>query len=453
MEARADGRDPGTGPRVRRVREAILLVIVVPALLLLAAEGVVRLLGVDTEVIRSDRFRVGVPLWAADGANVSLVRDIYRQVLDNDLPAASAEWLNLFTAAPRVHYKLKPNVRARVSNTVNRREIARGLEVLIESDSRGFRTAERPWAKPPGAYRIVFLGDSTTFGWGVEAGERFSDLVETALNAEGEGRRFEAINLGLPGYTTHHALRLLDDIALRYEPDMLILSFGANDSREVPVAVKSMLRRPAWIDGLRGTLGRSALYRLLRKTILSLHNPFDRAAGGRGGGGAEGGPREAFVTPDEYGRNLEEIVGRAVERGARVVFLGLCCPRDYLAKMTAVGGRTNSPAIDGMYVLLDELDRVQAGLAYPELARHYEDLYGRELLKERRVLYVTSDTCHPNVLGHRILAEALMRRVFRGDLIQTPWQLPAPALKSVPPMVFPHFRRSVPDDALPDRSS
>lgn len=396
----------------KRIREALLLAVVIPGFLLGLAEIVVRLLGVETEIVKSDAFRIDIPVWAADETNVSLVREVYRQVLDSDLPLESAEWLTLFTEAPRVHYKMKAGLRARVTNTVNRREIERGLKVLMESSSRGFRTRETTWKKPPGTYRIVFLGDSTTFGWGVNAEERFSDLLEAKLNAAGSGPRVEAINLGIPGYTTHHALRLLERDALRYEPDLLVLSFGANDSREVPVSIKKMLRRSPWLDGLKGLLGRSRLYRLIRKTVLSLHNPFDRAASARGGDGA----REAFVTLNEYARNLEAIIDRAGDRGARVVLMGLCCPQDYLAKMTAVGKRKNVPAFDGMFVLLQEIESIRRGAEYPELARYYEDLYGRESLAERRLLYVTSDTCHPNVLGHRILAEALTQRAFSQGL-------------------------------------
>ena len=40
----------------------------------------------------------------------------------------------------------------------------------------------------------------------------------------------------------------------------------------------------------------------------------------------------------------------------------------------------------------------------------------REMLEGRRLLYVTSDTCHPNRLGHQILAEALFERIFMSRL-------------------------------------
>jgi lysophospholipase L1-like esterase len=398
--------------RVKAVLGAVLLVVVLPVLIFLLLEAVVRLSGVDTEVVKSDKYRVGVPLWAYDEANTSLVRDVYRQILDNDQSAASAEWLALFTDAPRLHYKMKPRIKALVSNTVNKRELERGIKVRIESNARGFRTGEWPTRKPPNTYRIVFLGDSATFGWGVNAEERFSELLAARLNAFPEGPRVEAINLGLPGYTTYHALRLLKEEVFRYEPDMLVVSYGANDGRTVPVSVKRGLRQSGFIGGVKDFLGRFKAYRLLRKKVLGLYNPFDRAAGAQ-----RDEPQAAFVATDEYARNLEAIIDQAAAHGARTILLGLCCPLDYLAKMTSVGRRKGVPAFDGMYLMMEALPAIQRGLLEPEKARFYEDLYGREILAGRRILYVTSDSCHPNVLGHLVLAEALAKRAFLGQAI------------------------------------
>ena len=70
----------------------------------------------------------------------------------------------------------------------------------VVRNPQGFRdTAPLSRAAPDGRQRIVFLGDSFTFGHGVERVEdRFSDRVGRELEVKAPGR-FQVINLGIPG--------------------------------------------------------------------------------------------------------------------------------------------------------------------------------------------------------------------------------------------------------------
>lgn len=92
----------------------------------------------------------------------------------------------------------------------------------IVNNSRGYRDRERAYDKG-GRKRIVVLGDSTTWGWGVESGERFSDVIEKRL----EG--WEVINLAQAGYSTDQELLVLESEGLKYRPDVVILLFDRND--------------------------------------------------------------------------------------------------------------------------------------------------------------------------------------------------------------------------------
>ena len=70
-------------------------------------------------------------------------------------------------------------------------------------NSRGFRTPEFTDAKPEGVQRVVCLGGSTTFGWGVSDQIAYPRQIEVKLNAlDREGRRWEVINLGMSNYST-----------------------------------------------------------------------------------------------------------------------------------------------------------------------------------------------------------------------------------------------------------
>jgi hypothetical protein len=70
---------------------------------------------------------------------------------------------------------------------------SRYFDTRYTTNSFGFRDKPRSTAKSDDAYRILLYGDSLIFGWGLNDGERFSDLIEN------ERAGLEIWNLGVPG--------------------------------------------------------------------------------------------------------------------------------------------------------------------------------------------------------------------------------------------------------------
>lgn len=87
---------------------------------------------------------------------------------------------------------------------------------------RGPRAGERG----PAAYRIAALGDSFTFGYGVEEEQAWPRRLEAMLNeGRSPGRRVEVLNLGIGGYGTWQEAALLDEICARWKPDLALVAF------------------------------------------------------------------------------------------------------------------------------------------------------------------------------------------------------------------------------------
>jgi acyl-CoA thioesterase-1 len=76
-------------------------------------------------------------------------------------------------------------------------------------------------------FTIVFLGDSLTEGLGLETSEAFPNMIAARLKAEGRDD-IEIVNAGVSGSTSASGLSRLQWYA-RSQPDLLILSLGAND--------------------------------------------------------------------------------------------------------------------------------------------------------------------------------------------------------------------------------
>ena len=54
--------------------------------------------------------------------------------------------------------------------------------VVYKINSHGFRDEETTHEKPKGTFRIALLGDSRTFGYGVNLDDHFSLMLERALS-------------------------------------------------------------------------------------------------------------------------------------------------------------------------------------------------------------------------------------------------------------------------------
>ncbi len=411
MPSKGEGRKKSIR---KKLGELFILIVVVPLLFFAFVELIMRVSGVDTEVVKSKKFKIATPVWTANDFNFFAAEGLYRDIVHNNLPAAAADWMQYFEEARYVRYKMKPDISVRAVNTVNRIELEKGIKVQLTSNGNGFRSRELPVKKGENVYRIAVLGDSTAFGWGVNQEERFSDVLEEKLNAAGGNYRYEVLNFGIPGYTTFHGRAVFDRYVLKYSPDMVILSFGANDGKKISATAKRIMQSKGVLEDLKYFLWNFKTYKLLRKLILSRSNPFDRISAGE----KQPEQKVPYATLQEFRGNLEYIIDRSQERGIQPVLLGLCCPIDYLARMSALAGAKNVVMLDGMQVLLRSIPLIQAGTLYPSLARYYRNLYGEEVLAKRRLLYVTNDTCHPNALGHHLLADTLYHTLFQPNSSQ-----------------------------------
>ena len=123
----------------------------------------------------------------------------------------------------------------------NRSAFLMGVPVSINSE--GLRDREFSLEKPPGVYRVMMLGDSTTLGWGVRQEDTAAKLLERKLNeALPPGfNHVEVINTGVGNYDTVQEVTYYETIGSKYHPDLVVLVFFINDPEPVPVEKKGFL--------------------------------------------------------------------------------------------------------------------------------------------------------------------------------------------------------------------
>jgi len=93
--------------------------------------------------------------------------------------------------------------------------------VTVEVNSHGLRDEE---IKPKGdRKRLLVLGDSFGWGYGVELEDRFDSLLDTRLSD------WQIVNASVSGYGTDQQYLFLQDQGLALEPDAILLLFYEND--------------------------------------------------------------------------------------------------------------------------------------------------------------------------------------------------------------------------------
>lgn len=103
------------------------------------------------------------------------------------------------------------------------------FDVSIRINAQGLRSDRELALEPsPDTKRVVVIGDSFSFGHGVEASEAFPALLDEQLEA------VEVINLAVTGYGTDQQLLRLIEQGLDWRPDVVLLAlFEGNVFRNV----------------------------------------------------------------------------------------------------------------------------------------------------------------------------------------------------------------------------
>lgn len=102
------------------------------------------------------------------------------------------------------------------------------FSVRYRVNAQGFRTPSGMdrGPKPENTYRILLMGPSFAFGWGVDYEDSYAFHLEQAL-ALATGRRVEVLNAGVPALPAPAFLEWYESVGREYEPDMiLLLTYG-----------------------------------------------------------------------------------------------------------------------------------------------------------------------------------------------------------------------------------
>lgn len=101
------------------------------------------------------------------------------------------------------------------------------FDFSYSNNSLGFRGSREFGPKQPGDFRLLLLGDSFTYGLGVNDDQTFAFHLEQYLRQPGLAAA--VINAGCPGKGTDYELKLFQTLGAKLQPDVTVLCFFCND--------------------------------------------------------------------------------------------------------------------------------------------------------------------------------------------------------------------------------
>lgn len=282
-----------------------------------------------------------------------------------------------------------------------------GQEVRI--NSLGLRNPELSYAKPPGRYRILVLGDSWTFGYRIAERDCFPRQLERRLNERarlrGDPPRFEVINAGVIGYSTTQEAAYLRVRGHRFSPDLVVVAYYPVNDTDLKhrryARYLRLYRIHPWLLKLYRLPGELRLNRYLRGAKTALRERWAELRASRNGRPlAELRRQQAVSWLARYDGEgwkdareaLREIGGITAQLNARGLLLLLPDVRDLGAY------------IDLAHPRIEPLIRAaasEAGLEIVDLLAVFQSYRGQEDRIRDPGLR------HPNAAGYAVIAQAL----------------------------------------------
>jgi len=282
-------------------------------------------------------------------------------------------------------------------------------DTTINSD--GLRDREYSIDKPEEVVRIIVIGDSVVFGFGLPQKEAFAKHLERMLNrtTPNGSVTFEVLNFGVVSYNATQVVEACRTKAMKYDPDLILYGYVLNDPHAFSLELESLTAmkdeaerslKEVLSRGIARTLSHSRLFLMLQQARLKAPTP----------------PRVYDLDPQHI----------AIKQGDLPEYLRELHRNDSTFRRTTdafdalsdLADRQSAPVLVAVFpirqgVPWDEYELADVHARVMKEARHRQ-LQAIDLAPALRSiqnaleLQLYHDFLHPNISGHRAVAVALL---------------------------------------------
>lgn len=294
----------------------------------------------------------------------------------------------------RYSYRLKPDLSITVQNYSSALYVDKLPPWKIISNSNGFRVSANAETQINNSPQTLYvLGDSSSFGWGVDYEKSYPYVLAEKLNATSS--RFRLKNLSLPGFSSFQGKLLWQELGDVKKDDWVILSFGWNDSySSMQTDLDQYKSRNSLAGKISWNLKQVLMFRWMRTWSLLEPSTVEKDnAGNR-------------VPLNQYRENLQSLVTSVRRKGAKPVLVSVCNTDEYRDVVRQIAGNSKTPFFNFPAELQPFLSTVND--RFPDQLVTYFEAYGEALETNPILTFLFPDRCHPNEIGHGLMAEVLL---------------------------------------------
>lgn len=300
-------------------------------------------------------------------------------------------------------------------------------------NSHGFRGEEFDLKKNPGTYRILSLGESTTYGDGIDWKQTYSYLLENILRTD--GFEVQVVNAGVRAWTTYQSTQFLSLKIDLLKPDMVIFyheindflpttfrtvkmrAAGLNDVELIQLTKQKswmqwLIQKSRFLTGIRLAIARSKALTIFKEISKQSGNdvlgmsrlPYklipDKPVGTEKSWMEN--PNRLVRLPDNLRENsLRTLINLTRKNGIKLVLIHPAYPvsKPHNCILTRIAKDENIPIIDFEDLLYSE-----------SKAKGYNKLD----------YFFPEQIFHPNQRGHVLLAQGLAKFIKEQNLLSTP---------------------------------
>ena len=321
--------------------------------------------------------------------------------------------------------------------------------VNVSTNSLGFRGEGISAGKSKQSYRIICLGASPTFGWGVNFQNTYPFLVEQKLKEIFPAKDIEVINAGQIGYSSYQGNILLEEYLLGFSPDLITVSYVLNDIDRYRfygnkgVSDKELILNNPFEIAINNTIPNIRSLVFMKKIISKFIDNNEKL--GASIFKKQYNLARVRVSGDDYRENLVKIINIARANNIKLIFIkmpiNLSLPHltdsenDILKDGKIISAFYYDQAVkyEKMHDYHEALilfkkakdyqviECAQDGAGYHKIMEEVSCEYSVPLIdadrifrvegKDKNLFNLPYDPVHPNPEGHKIISEALYNEI------------------------------------------
>ncbi|MGD8509314.1 MAG: SGNH/GDSL hydrolase family protein, partial [Syntrophobacterales bacterium] len=293
-----------------------------------------------------------------------------------------------------------------------------GTYIHINAD--GFRDLDYPLEKKVTVFRIMVIGDSFTFGQGVNLEDTYSKQLERRLNDM--GKTSEVISCGVIGYGMWQYLETLERKVIPYKPDLVILGLFIDD---IPTSVSPYEDLQNWpgtnpfVKDASGLMSRSYLWNFLKNSITFVETKYRYLRGHNYLKGIEKrkeatGPAHPESTwyPIMYGKLPKDIYSDFAE--TLHTFMRICETANIQVLVVLIpdAAQMHEPERQEVNLFVAQTCK-DIGVPFVDVTKRFE----KE--EDPRTLYLFPLDAHTSPKGHRLIADSIFEQLQERKLLTT----------------------------------